>query len=73
MAKLKSQLNEIKSTYNSKNPKKKIGFNISNDNEPFENIKIKLNFLKDLLKECKDATIKTWLRDKINELFIELL
>lgn len=36
-------------------------------------LKTKLLILKDLLNECKDEHIKTWLRDKINELLIEFL
>lgn len=49
------------------NSKTNFGFNNSK-----ENTKQKLMILKDLLKECNDNTVKTWLRDKINELIIEM-
>lgn len=38
-----------------------------------QQIKEKLVVLKDLLKECQDQNVKTWLRDKMNELLIEIL
>lgn len=44
-----------------------FGFNNSK-----EKIKEKAMFLKDLLKDCNDEVVKTWLRDKINEYIIEM-
>lgn len=58
-------LNHLKSK-----SKAKIGFEVEDKNEIK---KQKLVVLKDLLNECKDNNIKIWLRDKINELLIELL
>jgi len=45
---------------------------ISLENKTAE-IKAKLIILKDLLKECQDENVKIWLRDKINELLIEII
>lgn len=50
--------------------KAKIGFESEGKTEV---TKQKLIILKDLLKECTDNNVKTWLRDKINELLIEIL
>lgn len=51
-------------------PKVSIGFEQTNKNEIIKN---KLMVLKELLKECDEPKVKVWLRDKINELLIELL
>lgn len=50
--------------------KPQIGFDSQDKNEV---TKQKLVILKDLLKACNDDYVKVWLRDKINELLIEML
>lgn len=55
---------------NAMKSKPQIGFDSQDKKEA---IKQKLVVLKDLLKECADNNVKIWLRDKINELLIEVL
>jgi hypothetical protein len=38
-----------------------------------EELKATLVILKDLLKECKDEHVQIWLRDRINEILIEII
>ena len=48
-----------------------IGFNAATEAEQKTVAKLKL--LKELLSECQNEAVKVWLRDKINQLLIELL
>jgi hypothetical protein len=44
-----------------------------NPEDEKQKLKAKLLVLKNLLKECENNEVKIWLRDKINELLIELI